>query len=190
MEQKVKLLKSKTNQMRRLIIEMLADGAGINAAYLTGMAIVDAVANTQRSCRDEIARARAQAHPGHWSIGKAHRQQGLDFYTDGAYRFLDAGQGGVIGDAQAVGVFQFRAARLEPGFNLGTGAVHQYQPYTKAMQQCNIVHEIGEACIGDRLAAKDKHEGATAVGVNVRRRLAKVLDEVFLPLSNIHGTKS
>ena len=53
----------------------------------------------------------------------------------------------------------------------------QHEPDPEPVQQCDIVNEIREARIRDRLAAEDDHEGASAVGMDVGCGLAHPVDE-------------
>ena len=58
---------------------------------------------------------------------------------------------------------------------------------TQTMQQSDIVHQVGEPCVRYRFAAEGEHKRPSAVRMNIRRRLAEVFDEVFLPVFYSHG---
>jgi hypothetical protein len=51
--------------------------------------------------------------------------------------------------------------------------MNQHQFYTEAIEQCDIVNDIGKIVIGDRFAAKRQHHGAAAMGIDVRRGIAE-----------------
>ena len=78
-------------------------------------------------------------------------------------------QSGVVGDAQPVGILHPRLERFQPSLDLRPGAVHQNQPDAEAVQQGDVVYQIGKACIGYRFAAECQHEGLAPVRVNIWR---------------------
>ena len=64
--------------------------------------------------------------------------------------------------------------------------MHQDQPYPKAVQQRDIVHQVSELCIGNGLASKGEYEGAATVRMYIRCRMPESLDELYVSVFRFH----
>ena len=159
----------------------------VDAPYLAGMTIVDAVAHAEWPRGDEVSRADADTRAGHRCVGKPHREQRLDFHAHRAGGLLDADQRGVIGNAQAAGVFHLDAAGRQLALDLRARAVHQDQLDAEAVQQCDIVNQPGEVRILNGLATEYQHEGAAAVRMYIRRGVPEAVDELPVMFAAFHG---
>jgi len=56
--------------------------------------------------------------------------------------------------------------------------VHKNQADTEAVQQRDIMHQIGKLRSGDGFATKGEDKGAATVCMNIRRRVPEAVDEV------------
>ena len=65
-----------------------------------------------------------------------------------------------------------QATGSQARLDLRTRAMHQHQAHAEAVQQHQVVDDIGEIRVGDPLARQHDHEGAVAMGVDIRRGVA------------------
>ena len=84
-----------------------------------------------------------------------------------------------IGDAQIVVKFRRDAAQFAAAFDLRARAMHQYQFHAEAVQQRDVVNDVGKIRMLDRVAAEHQHKRFTAMRVDIRRRVAEPFDVVF-----------
>jgi len=157
---------------------MLSNGLTIYAAYLAGMLVIYSVTDTQRAGHDEISGGHTNVCTGHGCVGKTHGKQGLDFDTHTAGRLLHASQCRAVRNAQPVGIDQLYLACLKPTLDLRSCPVHQDQPDSKAVQQCNIMDQVAELRVGYGLAPEGEHEGASPVCMDIGCRVAEALDKL------------
>ncbi|MOA35573.1 hypothetical protein D3C78_1570340 [compost metagenome] len=85
-------------------------------------------------------------------------------------------QGGSIGDPHAAVVVRGQAAGSQAAFNLRARTVDQHQAHAKAVQQHQVVDDIAEVGVLDPVTGEHDHEGAVAVGVDVRRSVTQPID--------------
>ena len=64
----------------------------------------------------------------------------------------------------------------QTAFNLWTGTVNQHQAHAQAVQQHQVVDDIAEIGVRNAVAGQHDDEGAIAVSIDVRRRMAKPVD--------------
>ncbi len=105
--------------------------------------------------------------PGHGGAGQTHGEQGFDLDPHGAGGLFHTGQGGLIRHPQAIDILHLHLAGIEAFLDLRSGAMHQHQPDAQAVQQGQVMDQIGKTGIGHRLAAQADHEGAVPVGVDI-----------------------
>ena len=147
------------------------------------MLVVDAVANAIGARGHEIA-------AGHLHLGAPQMGAG-DTLVESRFH-LDAGttdgfdhrrQCRQISDP-AMGFHPGSdVAGLQAGVDLRAGAMHQHQPDAQAVQQHDILHQMGEIRVLHRFAAKRNDKGLIAVGVDVGRTVAEPFDVVLV----VHG---
>ena len=63
--------------------------------------------------------------------------------------------------------------------DLRARAMHQHQPHAEAGEQIEVVRQRDELAVGHDLAAEGDDERAPTEGVDVRRRGAEPVDELF-----------
>ena len=80
----------------------------------------------------------------HRWVGQAHRQQCLDLDPHHAVGLLDAGKSVVVGDAQTVDDLHVGATIGQLLFDLWACARHQHESYPEAVEQRDIVDQVGE----------------------------------------------
>ena len=76
-------------------------------------------------------------------------------------------QGVGIGNANALVYLGFQACGGKPGGNLGAGAVYQYQLHAQALEQGNIVNDVGEVFVLRHGAPQHQHEGLAPVHIDI-----------------------
>ncbi|MNP48079.1 hypothetical protein D3C76_1421710 [compost metagenome] len=65
-----------------------------------------------------------------------------------------------------------QAAGRQPALDLRTRAMDQHEAHAKAVQQYQVVDDVAEIRVFDAIARKHDHEGAVAMGIDVRGRMA------------------
>lgn len=58
--------------------------------------------------------------------------------------------------------------------------MHQHQAYAQAGQQGNVMNDIGEISVFDRLTAEHQHKGFAPVRIDVWQRTAKQLYAILM----------
>ena len=124
----------------------------VYAPHLARMAIVHTIAHAQRPGDDEVTGRDTDTGAPDRRIDNAHGQLGFDVNAQAADGILDADQGLVVGDTQAVDVTNFRTTLFQALFNLGSGAVHQHQAQPERVEQGDIVDQFVKA-VAERLAS-------------------------------------
>ena len=155
------------------------DACSVYAPHLARMAIVHTIAHAQRPGDDEVTGRDTDTGAPDRRIDNAHGQLGFDVNAQAADGILDADQGLVVGDTQAVDVTNFRATLFQALFNLGSGAVHQHQAQPERVEQGDIVDQFVKA-VAERLAAEGNDDRRAAVRLDVGGRLANVGHEGML----------
>ena len=158
-------------------VQALDQGLAVDPAHHPGVLVVHPVEHAEGLGGDEVAGGDRDAHPGHGGVGEPHGEQGLDLHPGHPGRLLDAGERGVVGDAQAVDIAQIDLALLEPRLDLGPRPMDQDQPHPEPVEQGDVVDQVREARVGHRLAAEGDDEGAAPVGMDVGGGLADPVDE-------------
>ena len=72
-----------------------------------------------------------------------------------------------------------RIAFTQALFDLRPGSMHEHEFDAKAVEQGDIVDQVGKGLIGDGLAAEGNDKHAATKGVDVRRRLPEPANELF-----------
>ena len=148
-------------------VELAAQRFRVDPPHLAGVAVVDTVDHAQRLGGDEVAGDDANPDARHRRICQPHRQQRLDLDPHHAVGLLDAGQAVVIGDAQAIDDLHVGTAIGQLLLDLRPRARHQHQAYPEAVEQRDVVDQVGEAVVGNRLTAERQHEHLAAMRVDI-----------------------
>ena len=138
---------------------------------------IHAVAHAHRLGGDEIAAGDADVGAGHGRIGQAHGEQRFDFHPHRAGGFLDAFQGVIVGDAQAVDVADRGAAFGQLFLDLRPRTMHQHQAHAQAVEQVEVVRQRDELAFAHHFAAEGDDESLAAKLVDIRRGGAEPLHE-------------
>ncbi len=142
------------------------------------MVVVHTFEHTDRPRRDQVAGRHAQARALHGRSGDVHRQACLDGQAQGADGIDHAIQGGGIGDTQAPVVVRGQAAISQAAFDLRARAMHQYQAHAQAVQQHQVVDDVAEIRVFHPIAREHDHEGAVAMGIDIRGGMTQPVDVV------------
>ncbi len=145
------------------------------------MVQVDTVEHANRSRGDEVAAGHAQPRALHRRGGHVHRQPRFQRDAHLSDRIDHAFQRRRIGDAQVAVIARLDAARRQSRLDLRPRAERQHQAHAKAVQQHQVVDDVGEIGMLQAVARQHDDEGAVAVRIDVGRGVAKPGDVV------VHG---
>jgi hypothetical protein len=159
------------------VVQALDQRLPVHPAHRPGVPVVHPVEDPQGLGGDEVARGDRDAYPGHGRVGEPHGEQRLDLHPGHPGRLLDAGERRVVGDPQPVHIVECDPQLGEPRLDLRARPVHQDQSHPEPVEQCDVVDQVGEAWIDDRLSAEDDDEGAPPVGMDVGGGVADPVDE-------------
>ena len=146
---------------------------GIDAPDLAGVLVIDPVVHPQGLGGDIVTGYDADIRPVHRGVADPHGEQRFDLDPHAAGGLFDTLERGIIGDTQAVDVFDLDSPLMQALFDLRPGAVHQYQPHAEAVEQGDVVYQGGELGVHEHLATETDHEGPLTKGIDVRRGVAK-----------------
>ena len=92
--------------------------------------------------------------------------------------FHDQRQVLIGGDAQAAGEAGFEAGVVQAGLDLRPAAEGDHKFDAEAAEQGNVVDDVDEVAVFDGVTGHGEDDGAAAVGVDVRRGVAKSVQPV------------
>ncbi|CAM5620330.1 hypothetical protein SSTU70S_01056 [Stutzerimonas stutzeri] len=163
------------------LVEQAADALAVDAPHLAGVVQVDPVEHADRSRGDEVAAGHAQPRALHRRGGHVHRQPRFQRDAHLPDRIDHAFQRRCVGDAQVTVIARLDAARRQARLDLRARAERQHQTHAEAVQQHQVVDDVGEVGMLQAVARQHDDEGAVAVRIDVRRGVAKPGDVV------VHG---
>jgi len=82
---------------------------------------------------------------------------------------LDTGKRGVIGKAAAIDVFDGGTLLTQALLDLRTGAMDEHEFHAEAVQQRDIMNQVGKRFVSHDLTTKGDDKHAVAKGMDVRR---------------------
>jgi hypothetical protein len=121
----------------------------------------------------------------HGRIGEARRQQGFDVRAQAADGIFNAFERLRIGDTKIFMETRRNAAQLAAAFDLRTRAVHEHEFDAEAVEQRDIVNDVREIRMLDRIATEHQDKRFTAVRIDIGRRIAKPFDVILA--GAVHG---
>ena len=139
---------------------------------------IDAIEHADRPRGDEVATGHTQSRALHRRRRHIHRQPCLEGDAQLANRVDHALHGRRVGDAQIAMEARFDATGGQARLDLRTRAEYQHQAYTKAVQQHQVVDDVGEVGVLQAVARQHDDEGAVTVRVDIGRGVAKPGDVV------------
>lgn len=142
------------------------------------MVVVHPFEHADRPRRDQVAGRHAQPRALHRRSGDVHRQARLDGQAQGTDGIDHAVQGGGIGNAQATVVVRGQPTVGQAALDLRARTMHQHQAHAKAVQQHQVMDDVAEIRVFHPIARKHDHEGAVAMGIDVRGGMTQPVDVV------------
>jgi len=156
---------------------MSANRVDIDLAHLTSVQVVHPIADTQGHGGHKIAGYDFNRGLGQGHGAESHTELGLDFHTDGTGGLLDTVEGGIIGDTHAIDDSNLGAQLFELFVDLRASAMDEDQPDAQAIEQGQVMDQVGELGIGQHFPTESNYKGAAPKGAYVRRGLAKPADK-------------
>ena len=153
---------------------MPADRLAVDAPHLAGMVQIHPINHPDRLGRDKIA----ADHPQPAALTGQRTQTRLDGDAQTAHRIHHAAQGIAVGNAQILMKPRTHAPHGQPLLDLRTRPMHQHQTHTQAVEQHDVVDDVVEIRVRNRLTRQQHDKGALAVGIDIGRGVAKPLDVV------------
>jgi len=163
------------------LVQQSADALAVDTAHLSGVMQVDAIEHADRPRGNEVATGHAQPRALHRRGSHVHRQACLEGDAQLPDRVDHAFHGRRIGDAQVAVEAWLDASRGQARLDLRTRAEHQHQAHAEAVQQHQVVDDVGEVGMLQAIARQHDDEGAVTVRIDVGRGVAKPGDVV------VHG---
>jgi len=154
-------------------VQRAHDAGHVHLAHQAGMLEVDAVHNAHRARRDEVARDHAHRGAGHGGVGQALAERGLDLVAQLPGGLLGAVQRHLVGDADAVVVPRLMPLGAQLLVHLGAKAVHQHHAHAHALDEGQVLRQVGQLARRNGFARDAHHKRLVAEFVDVGRDRAE-----------------
>ncbi len=155
------------------LVQHLMDAFAVDAPHATGEQVVDAVDDAERPRGDEIARQHVNLGVVQRRVRQTHREQSLDAHAHARNRRFDLLDRRLIGDAAMIVETRRQSGRGNRRVDLRSRTVHEHDAHTEHRQQREVVHDVRDVVVHDRIAAEQDDEGLVPVRADVRRRVAE-----------------
>ena len=153
----------------RALIKQLLNQRCINLANQSGVLIVDPIDNAHGPGGDEIARYDFHHRASHGCVGQCLTEGGLHFVAQLASRFQHAIQRHRIGNAYAIVVAGRMPLDRKLFVDLWTEPIDQDDLQAHAVDQRQVLHDIGQLACCNGLARYTGDQRLSAVHVDVGR---------------------
>ena len=156
-------------QHNRALIKQLLNQRCINLANQSGVLIVDPIDNAHGPGGDEIARYDFHHRASHGCVGQCLTEGGFHFVAQLASRFQHAIQRHRIGNAYAIVVAGRMPLDRKLFVDLWTEPIDQDDLQAHAVDQRQVLHDIGQLACCNGLARYTGDQRLSAVHVDVGR---------------------
>ena len=151
----------------------MANGGAVDATDFTGVGVIHTVENAKRFGDNKIAGANGDLRTVHGRVGQSHGKQGFDARAQRPGGIHHAVEQGFVGNAAMLVKLAVDSGSGGATLYLRTRAIGDHQPHAQRMQQRDVVHNGGKAIALNGFATQYQHEYPVAVGIDIRRGIAK-----------------
>ncbi len=145
----------------------------IDPPHLAGVLEVDAIDHPHRLRGDEVAREHAHRGPGHGGVGQALAEGGLDLVAQLPGGLLGAVQRHFVGDAHPQVGARWVPLGAQLLVDLRPETMHQHDAHAHALNEGQILRQIGQLARRYGLACNADHKGLVAKLVDIGCHRAK-----------------
>ena len=151
----------------------LGDALHVHFAHHARMLKIHPIDHTHWAGGDEVARHHPHCGSRHGGVGQALAEGGLDFVAQLAGGLLGAVQRHAVGDAQAIDIKRRVPFGQELFIDLRPKAMHQHHPDAHALDQGQVLHQVGQFASRNGFARNAHDKGFAPVHVDIGRHRSK-----------------